>query len=284
MGVAMKLDINRAWTDALSLLQANIGVVTIVAGVFFFLPYLAVILLMPEMASGMTFDPNEQDPSAAFDQMIAAYSEIWWVIALVTIVQVIGTLALLAMLRSDDRPTVGEAIGTGAKGLLPYIAATLIVYLGVAIVAGVVLGLAIASQVTALAVIVGLLTIVAMIYVAVKISLITPVIAIDKVYNPLRAVARSWQMTKGNSLRLLAFYALLVLAIGVVSIVISLFVVLVFGLMGDEIALIGSAIFNAAINAVYVVLMLGVLAAVHRQLAGRAHVPADNDADEMPGG
>ena len=51
----MKLDMNRAWTDALSLIQANLGVVAIVAGVFFFLPYLAFMLLMPDAMASMQF-------------------------------------------------------------------------------------------------------------------------------------------------------------------------------------------------------------------------------------
>ena len=54
----------------------------------------------------------------------------------------------------------------------------------------------------------------------------------------------------------------------VVSIVIGLIVALVFVLMGAEIMLIGGGLANAALNAVIVVLMLGILAAVHRQLAG----------------
>ena len=39
-------------------------------------------------------------------------------------------------------------------------------------------------------------------------------------------------------------------------------------LIGAGLAAIGAGMFNAILNAVYVVIMLGVLAAVHRQLAG----------------
>lgn len=75
-------------------------------------------------------------------------------------------------------------------------------------------------------------------------------------------------MTKGNSVRLFFFYLLLFIALLVVSFVIGLIVMLVFGLMGEEVALIGSGLFNSAFNAVYIVIMLGIVAAVHRQLAG----------------
>ena len=263
----MKLDMNRAWTEALSLIQANIGVVATVAGVFFFLPYLAFALLMPEMAN-FAVEPNSDDPTAAFDQVMALYADIWWIMLLLIVAQTVGTLALLALLRADNRPTVGQAITVGAIGFLTSIAATIILYIGVGVIGGVLMGVAIASKITALAVILGLLLFVAFIYLMVKFSLLAPVIAIDKVYNPLTALLRSWRLTKGNSVRLFFFYLLLFLAVVVVSGVIGMIVMLVFGLMGDEVMLIGSGLINSAVNAVVIVLMLGVLAAVHRQLAG----------------
>jgi len=263
----MKLDMNRAWTEALSLIQANIGVVATVAGVFFFLPYLAFALLMPETAN-FAVEPNSDDPTAAFDQVMALYADIWWIMLLLIVAQTVGTLALLALLRADNRPTVGQAITVGAIGFLTSIAATIILYIGVGLIGGVLMGVAIASKITALAVILGLLLFVAFIYLMVKFSLLAPVIAIDKVYNPLTALLRSWRLTKGNSVRLFFFYLLLFIALVVVSGVIGMIVMLVFGLMGEEVMLIGSGLINSAVNAVVIVLMLGVLAAVHRQLAG----------------
>jgi hypothetical protein len=263
----MKLDMNRAWTEALSLIQANIGVVATVAGVFFFLPYLAFALLMPETAN-FAVEPNSDDPTAAFDQVMALYADIWWIMLLLIVAQTVGTLALLALLRADNRPTVGQAITVGAIGFLTSIAATIILYIGVGVIGGVLMGIAIASKITALAVILGLLLFVAFIYPMVKFSLLAPVIAIDKVYNPLTALLRSWRLTKGNSVRLFFFYLLLFIALVVVSGVIGMIVMLVFGLMGEEVMLIGSGLINSAVNAVVIVLMLGVLAAVHRQLAG----------------
>ncbi|MEL7681457.1 hypothetical protein [Alteriqipengyuania lutimaris] len=263
----MKLDMNRAWTEALSLIQANIGVVATVAGVFFFLPYLAFALLMPQTAN-FAVEPNPDDPTAAFDQVMALYADIWWIMLLLIVAQTVGTLALLALLRADNRPTVGQAITVGAIGFLTSIAATIILYIGVGVIGGVLMGVAIASKITALAVILGLLLFVAFIYLMVKFSLLAPVIAIDKVYNPLTALLRSWRLTKGNSVRLFFFYLLLFIALVVVSGVIGMIVMLVFGLMGEEVMLIGSGLINSAVNAVVIVLMLGVLAAVHRQLAG----------------
>lgn len=264
----MKLDINRAWTDALNLIQTNLGVIAIVAGVFFFLPYLALMLLMPDMATSLDVQPNPDDPTAAFSQIMDFYGEIWLAMLALVIAQVVGTLALLALLRADNRPTVGEAIVTGLIGFLTYFVAMILIYIVLGIVVGAVMGIAIATEITALAVVLGILLFVGLVYAAIKISLIAPVIAIDKVYNPFTALLRSWRLTKGNSLRLLAFYLLLVVAVVVISIVLSLIVMLIFGLMGPDVLLVGSGIMNALLNAVYIVVMLGILAAVHRQLAG----------------
>ncbi|MEL7729138.1 hypothetical protein AAG612_06345 [Citromicrobium bathyomarinum] len=263
----MKLDMNRAWNEALELIQANLGVIATVAGVFFFLPYLVFSLLMPETAQSMNIEPNAE-PAVVMEQLTEFYGDIWWILLLLIVTQTVGTLALLALLRANNRPTVGEAIGVGAIGFFTSIAASILFYVGFGIVAGVLMGIAIATNVTALAVVVGILLFVALIYVAVKLSLLAPVIAIDKIYNPFTALLRSWRLTKGNSVRLFFFYLLLFIALLVVSFVIGLIVMLVFGLMGEEIAMIGSGLFNSAFNAVYIVIMLGIFAAVHRQLAG----------------
>lgn len=176
----MKLDMNRAWNEALELIQANLGVIATVAGVFFFLPYLVFSLLMPETAQSMNIEPNAE-PAVVMEQLTAFYGDIWWILLLLIVTQTVGTLALLALLRANNRPTVGEAIGVGAIGFFTSIAASILFYVGFGIVGGVLMGIAIASQITALAVVVGILLFVALIYVAVKLSLLAPVIAIDKI-------------------------------------------------------------------------------------------------------
>src|SRR3546814_2992847 len=80
-----------------------------------------------------------------------------------------------------------------------------------------------------------LLAIVVAIYCAVKISLVGPVIAIDGIRNPVAVLARSWGLTKGNSFRLALFYLLLVVAIGVVSIIVTIVSGVIFAVIGGEV-------------------------------------------------
>ncbi len=101
----------------------------------------------------------------------------------------------------------------------------------------------------------------------VKFSLSLPCIAIDKIMNPVTVLARSWRLTKGNSLRLFGFYCLLVLVAFVASMLIGI-VAGVLGLIDGTIGIVLSGIINAGLNMVVVLVMLAVLAAIHAQFSG----------------
>lgn len=264
----MKFDMSRAWNDATALLGSNRDVLLIVAGVFFFLPYLAMALLLPNYATSLeTSAANPADVDQAFEQMVEVYGQIWWALLLVLIIQGIGMLAVLALLTDRSRPTVGEAIGIGAKGLPSYIGTQLLQSLLIVLIIAIPFFMA-ASGAVLIGAILSLVALVACIYLMVKFSLTSPVIGIDRLLNPIAVLQRSWRLTKGNSVRLFLFYLLLLIAATVLSIVIGLVVGLIAALAGDGGALIISGVLNALLNMIFVVVLLAVLAAVHRQLAG----------------
>ncbi|QSB44801.1 hypothetical protein EB810_00735 [Altererythrobacter sp. FM1] len=264
----MKFDMSKAWEDATRLISANRDVMLVVAGVFFFLPYFAFALLMgnrmTEVEASMA---SNGDPEAAMQAMTALYGSIWWVIILVTIVQGIGMLGLLALLTDRRRPTVGEALAIGAKLFVPYLVAQLLVGFAMGLLMIVPIAIGAAGSVAA-AVIVGLALVVLAIYVFVKFVMVAPVIAIERVSNPIAALRRSWRLTKGNSLRIFLFLMLLMLAIAVVGSVIGLIVGLILAIGGPEVATIGQAIISGLMNSVWITLLLAVLAAIHHQLTG----------------
>lgn len=265
----MKFDMSAAWSEAMRLVAANRDVVLIVAGVFFFLPYAVFMLFsggqMAEIQAGA--GSANADPEATMNAIMALYGSIWWLILLLAILQGIGMLGLLALLKDRSRPTVGEALSIGAKGLLSYLAAQILLSLLLMIVVFIPIAIGAAGSI-GIAVIVGIVALVAAIYLFTKFSLVAPVIVIDRILNPLTAMGRSWRLTKGNSLRLFLFYFLLIVAIVVVGIVISIIVGLIFALAGPEAAMIGNGLVAALLNAAYITLFLAALAAAHRQLAG----------------
>lgn len=263
-----KFDMGRAWDGALALLKGNRDVLLIVAGVFFFLPYLAVGLFVPELAgTGGMGGPGGEDPEQAMQAMLETISRYSWLLVLVVILQAVGVLGLLSLLTDDRRPTVGEALATGAKSLLPYIGSQILQ--GLAMVGVVAVPLALAAM-TGSAAVGALLAIPAaaiIIYLMIKFSLVSPVIVIEGIMNPLNALRRSWNLTKGNSFRLALFYLLLFVALIVVSMVLGM-VIGVVALIGGVIGSLLSAVLNSVLNVVGVLVSMAVIASIHRQLAG----------------
>ena len=262
----MKFDMSRAWNEAVEMMRANREVLAIVAGLFFFVPAVIAALALPEVQQPPV--GSSDDPEAVMDAMLAAYTDRWWVIALTSIIQMIGTIALLALLRDASRPTVGEAMKTGAVGFLPYLLAYLLLALGLGLAGAVLIG-GLAAVSTALAALGGLIFAVMAVYAMVKFSLVEPVVAIDKVMNPFAVLKRSWAFTKGSSVKLFFFYLLLIVVYVVIAAILGAIFGLVSAALGTGAVSLGiQAILSGLLGAVAATVRVAVLAAVHRQLAG----------------
>jgi len=265
----LKLEMNRAWNDAVRLLRVSREVTLVIAGVFFFLPYFAFTLLTPDPLAGLGNDP------APDGKVIAAriwdfYGHVWWIVLIVLIVQAIGMVGLIALLTDRRRPTVHEALKLGVRRMPPYIAAYLLVGFALAVALMILALLAAATGLAALGALAVVMTAFVFVFLFVRTSLVAPVVAKDDIANPLAALGRSWALTRGNGLRLFAFYFLLVIAYVVVVMVISMVFGTVFSLMGQAVAQFGNALLTSLLNAAWVTLFLAILSAVHDQLAGPA--------------
>lgn len=268
----MKFDSNRAWRDASTAASANREVLLAVAGVFFLLPGLASVLFLSDFQADMM--ANFGNPAAAERIMKGMTGPVVGFGLVSFVLQSIGYLAMLALLTDRARPTVGEAIGAAIKALPTVIGAALLFFAGymLAIVVMAVLA-GVLSQVTGLGAVVALMVvglIGGVVYAGVKLSLVLPVIVIERVHNPAAALVRSWQLTRGNSLRILAFYLLLGLAYLVVVMVVGMVSMALATLIagqGKVSMLIGGAV-TGAVGAAASALFTAILAAIHRQLAG----------------
>ncbi|WP_126172962.1 hypothetical protein [Altericroceibacterium xinjiangense] len=258
----MKFDMSHAWRDAVAMIKTNREVLLIVAGIFFFFPALATSLLVPGMQDALV---NQPDVGQA---VLQVYGDYWWLILLVAIAQTIGMLTLLALLRDKSQPTVGEAIRTGLTGVLPYLLATLLIAFGVFAVLMVLVGIPAASGSGVLAALGTLAFIALAIYCFVKLSLIPPVIAVDKLLNPVAALQRSWNLTKGAGLRLLVFYLLIGIAYMVVMLVLGMVLGALVLVLGESLGQVIEAVVSSLLDAAVTVIFVAVLAGVHRQLTG----------------
>lgn len=269
-----KLDMGMAWTQATGLIGANRDTISAIAGLFFFLPALALALFAPDLTNPPVAAPDGADPQVAFrammDQMTQAYANNWPLFLGMTLAQFVGSLALLALLTDRGRPTVREALLIGLASLPSYLGAQLLSAVAVALVIGLPLGLLAAAGSPIVVALAGFVLVLIGLYVFVKFTLISPVIAIDGVRNPITVLKRSWQLTKGNSFRIAAFLLLLFFTIGIIAALVSGILSLVLSALEPSIAGIGLGVVKAAVNTGLGVVFLVVIAAVHRQLAGQS--------------
>jgi Membrane domain of glycerophosphoryl diester phosphodiesterase len=261
----MKLDSNLAWKQATEAMSANREVLFAIAGVFVLLPNLTFSLLFPQPQP-----PTGLKGQEALGFIVQHYAPMapWFI--LIAILQAAGTLALLSLFTDRQRPTVGEAIKQGFNCLIPYILAQLLLVLAMALAGGVTLGVAGLTGSKALIALVIIALMVGAIYVMIKTSLVTPVIAVDGERNPVSALKRSWALTKGNSLRLFGFFLLVGVAFLVVLMVIMAIIGVVLALVvgTGETSRIIATIFSSVFGTVVTTYFVAILAAVHRQLAG----------------
>lgn len=276
----MKLDLNAAWDQAVRLIAANREVMLVLGGVFFFLPYVLFLLLVPMPDFATVAGPaGENTPAlkAAMEGFLAYY---WWAILLLVLVQTAGAIAAMAVIGDPTRPTVRAAMQRGAAYLLPTIGSQLLTSLAIMLVLFVALFIgALTGSQTAIATL-SVFSLPVIVWLMTRLSLSGAVIAIERMANPLAALRRSWRLTAGNGLRLVAFYLLLLLAFFVISQVLGLIVGVFTALPGAEIAHVLGALLSGVIYAVLVLIGYAVLASVHRQLARaeRVSVPISHEA------
>ena len=259
----MKFDSNRAWQEASAAVAASREALFALAGVFFLVPSLAFALFTgePQLAANAK-------PQAAMAMMQEYYLQaLPWLVP-VTLLQGAGSLAVLALLSHHARPTVGEAIRTGFLALLPYIAAQLLLSMGLGLAFAVPVGLGMAGA-KAVALLIGMGLAAFAFYAMIKTSLLGPVIVIEGERNPMRALARSWRLTKGNSARILVFYLLIGLAFLIVTGIGAAIVGAIIAVVaGPEAGRISGAVVQSTLGAGMTLYFVAATAAIHRQLAG----------------
>jgi hypothetical protein len=186
----------------------------------------------------------------------------------VGLVQTIGTLTVLTLLTDTARPTVGEAIRRGLRAAPSLIGAQLLMGFALASAFLAAVSLLGAIGVPALALLGTLVGIVVVVGTLVRLVLIAPAIVVDGLANPVRALQRSWQLTRRNGLRLLVFFFLLLLAFAVVMLVGEGAVRILFTLVaGPDAGQMASALVSSIFSAAMTVYFTAVTAACHRQLA-----------------
>lgn len=274
----MTFDYDRAWRDTRRLFSDHRALLLGIAGVFFFLPYAALLLALPHFA---TMPPMGADMTTMSKAMQNLYADAWWAFALLLILLVYGTLSMLALMKLRARPTVGEALRIGAGALPSYLLALVIQLLGIELV---MLAMNLSAAATGVAPVVFVvfgMSLFLQLYFFVRLAMTAPVMVIEGERKPISALRRSWALTRESGLRICGFVLLIVLAFIVLTLVASVLIGLLLALTGEPFATIGDALLSAAIMTAAFILFACVLAAIFAQLSrpaarhGAAHLGGD---------
>jgi len=142
--------------------------------------------------------------------------------------------SMMALATPLHRTDFGEALMVGLRCIVPFLLVTLL--LGVIYGAVALVGVGLSMALGEWGVIAMLLVVIPVIvWLALRLSVIVPVIAVDGTRGPIDAISRTWAMTSGKALGILVVYLVLILvAILVFAIPLLLMVGPLMGLAGGE--------------------------------------------------
>ncbi len=268
-----KFSPSAGWDQVRQWLGRHVQAFIALAGVFFLLPQLVLSFFGPAIVPPV-IDQNNPDITVLFEQMQAAFAPLipWFIV--LTIVQMAGQLAIIAVVSTRKGASVGEAIGTGFKLAGYLILAQLVLGLALGLVLmifGLIAGVA-AAVFVALGFLVFLAIFVVAIYLLVRFSLVSAVLVTEEARWPIPLLRRSWELTKGNTLPIFGFYLIIFIVFLVISIVASLIFGLVLtpmGAAGVSILAVVTGAISAAGTAIFALLPV----AVWYQLAGNPSTP-----------
>ena len=241
--VTRKLDLSACWNDVMQLFRRERDLLLSIAGVFVLLPSLAFAMFVPQPVT-----PQDADFTVLAETMRQFYiNNIFW-IALVGLANGFATVAMLMLMFDRARPSVAEAMRRALALLLPYYA------MGIMSTVAVFLG--------------SLAFVLPGIYIFIKFVIAGPVMVAERMASPVAALRRSWQLTKGNTGRVLIF----VVIVAVTAFFIYLTSVTVLGLVirlavPADIAETLTTLVDSVLSMFLTVLMVCVYAAIYRQLA-----------------
>ena len=186
----MKFSYDAAWQDLSQLARAHADILLVITGVFLFLPM---------FAQALFFAPPQvsQFDGAGMQVFLDYYRQNFAPLFGLRLVTLIGTGALLALLLAPDQPTVGSAIGRAGR-LLPTL-----------FLADILMQLLMVAGLIAL-IIPGL-------YLIARMAVTPAAIMSEQISNPVRAIGRSFALTKGIGWRVFALLAISLILVFIAS-------------------------------------------------------------------
>jgi hypothetical protein len=282
----MRFDSSKAWNEAIGWISANLNVLIPLGGIFLLIPALAMNWFTTDLQLAMQELSTQATPGEIPMELLGLVGQLFVIAIAIGIFQSIGTMAMLALYSDQARPTVGEALARSMRCLPTSIGATLLLLVAgmlvgipVLLVVGLIAGLlGMLAGTVATAVIVPLMLFAVFFVVAARFIALSPAIVIDGMMNPIEAIGRTWNLTKGNTLPLAFFLFLLAVAYLVIFLAAQALLGLALGVgaMADAVQLAEAGtgvqlvigLVLGVISTVTGLILTGVIGAIHSQLSG----------------
>lgn len=276
---AKRFSPSAAWDDVRATLAAHSQLLIALGGAFFLLPLLALSFFGPaNMVVALGENPSGEQVWAAFRPLVP------WLL-LFAIVQMAGQLAILSAILRRGGATVAEGVVHGL-GRLGYLILANLVFLLLAMAAMILLvivfgllAMVAGPLANALALVGGIAAVAVYFVLYVRFLLLPVLLVAEDIRWPLALLGRSWQLTRGNTFPIFAFY----LIVTIVFIVIVLTVTVIFGplltLLGLDMTPGGAgaailAVVNGVVSTAGTVIFLLMQLAVYRLVGGATPRPA----------
>jgi hypothetical protein len=182
----VKFRLGEVFAEAASLWRHERSLILPVAGLFYFVPALALLLLLPDAKP--TGEPGSEE---ALESMLAYARDHAGAILGANLAQLIGAATLLTLFLAAGRPDLREAMRVMLVRLVPFVACALLI--------------GIALTVSALLVVPAL-------YLIGRFFLATAAIASGRANGPIEGITRSFELTRGRGWMFFGFSAIIFFA------------------------------------------------------------------------
>lgn len=265
----MNLDLNTVWSRGMRLVRDNFQLLFVIAGIFLLLPTIAVYVLIPEFHT--IVDPAA-DPEQVAERMGEFIGPLLGVGGLLAAAQFVGHGAMIALI-GPGRPTVGQALEIGFR-ILPSTVAVMILFLiayfigAVAILLPVSILAGMAGS-SAMAVIALIPVLAFVVWLMARLSMSMPVLVLGGTRNPVTAMTTSFRLTGPRQWQVLMFWAVLLIAMIVISLLFSGVIGVVAALAASTTtAMLIAGVTSGLTSVASGIVTCGVAVAMYEQLSG----------------
>lgn len=272
------IDIGRVFSTSFAMFRQRFLLLVGMWLVFFAIQMVASMFLgvgfaVVGLAGVATVGAGLDDPAALTGMGVVAFAFLALFYAAYLAIVFAQQAAMVALASPLERPAFGVALGRGFKSALPFIGISVLLVLGyfaVALVLALVAG-ALSGVADVLGLVMVVLLIPVMIYLGCRMAVVVAVVAVDEVYNPLKALRRTWSVTGGKVIGIL----LVLIGTGLLGLVVlgapmGLIVASVAGTEGDTFAALGAGIVVVLLLIplfiLYTVFISAVIGALHSEV------------------